>query len=86
MIRFVLNKDQRRLFEKLVIYCDHYAQLIPVSFVLGESRLIPQIRINLKLIELFWIGTFFQGSTSPWLCPAGGASLRMSPGPTDWRR
>lgn len=36
--RFVLNADQKRLFEKLVIYCDRYAQLIPVSFVLGESR------------------------------------------------
>ncbi len=34
--RFVLNDDQRRLFEKLSIYCDRYAELIPVSFVLGE--------------------------------------------------
>lgn len=34
--RFVLNDDQRRLFEQLSIYCDHYAELIPVSFVLGE--------------------------------------------------
>ncbi|KAM7414714.1 hypothetical protein PAMA_019495 [Pampus argenteus] len=33
--RFVLNDDQRRLFEKLSIYCDRYAELIPVSFVLG---------------------------------------------------
>ncbi|GAA6221442.1 bestrophin-1-like [Lates japonicus] len=33
--RFVLNVDQRRLFEKLSIYCDRYAELIPVSFVLG---------------------------------------------------
>uniref|UniRef100_A0ACB8EJ82 Bestrophin-2 n=1 Tax=Sphaerodactylus townsendi TaxID=933632 RepID=A0ACB8EJ82_9SAUR len=33
--RFVLNEDQKRSFEKLVIYCDNYANLIPVSFVLG---------------------------------------------------
>uniref|UniRef100_A0A452TJT6 Bestrophin n=1 Tax=Ursus maritimus TaxID=29073 RepID=A0A452TJT6_URSMA len=26
---------QKRYFEKLVIYCDQYASLIPVSFVLG---------------------------------------------------
>ncbi|XP_075946044.1 bestrophin-2a [Anarhichas minor] len=33
--RFVFNDDQKRLFEKLSIYCDRYAELIPVSFVLG---------------------------------------------------
>ncbi|XP_029289224.1 bestrophin-2 [Cottoperca gobio] len=33
--RFVLNDDQKRLFEKFSIYCDRYAELIPVSFVLG---------------------------------------------------
>ncbi|XP_068596038.1 bestrophin-4 [Brachionichthys hirsutus] len=33
--RFVLDDDQRRVFEKLSIYCDRYAELIPVSFVLG---------------------------------------------------
>ncbi|XP_034647648.1 bestrophin-2 [Trachemys scripta elegans] len=33
--RFVLAEDQKRYFEKLVIYCDNYANLIPVSFVLG---------------------------------------------------
>nr|XP_040017689.1 bestrophin-2 [Gasterosteus aculeatus aculeatus]XP_040017690.1 bestrophin-2 [Gasterosteus aculeatus aculeatus] len=33
--RFVMNDDQKRLFEKLSIYCDRYAELIPVSFVLG---------------------------------------------------
>ncbi|XP_037307716.2 bestrophin-2 [Pungitius pungitius] len=33
--RFVMNNDQKRLFEKLSIYCDRYAELIPVSFVLG---------------------------------------------------
>ncbi|XP_054631838.1 bestrophin-2 isoform X2 [Dunckerocampus dactyliophorus] len=33
--RFVFNAEQKRLFEKLSIYCDRYAELIPVSFVLG---------------------------------------------------
>ncbi|XP_076975712.1 bestrophin-2a [Tamandua tetradactyla] len=33
--RFVLSEEQKRYFEKLVIYCDQYASLIPVSFVLG---------------------------------------------------
>ncbi|KAL8211712.1 UNVERIFIED_CONTAM: Bestrophin-2 [Gekko kuhli] len=33
--RFVLPEDKKRYFEKLVIYCDNYANLIPVSFVLG---------------------------------------------------
>lgn len=32
----MLKDEQRRLFEKLSIYCDRYAELIPVSFVLGE--------------------------------------------------
>ncbi|KAM9376057.1 bestrophin-4 [Pholidichthys leucotaenia] len=33
--RFVLNENQQRLFEKLSLYCDRYAELIPLSFVLG---------------------------------------------------
>ncbi|XP_051827584.1 bestrophin-2 [Antechinus flavipes] len=33
--RFILTEDQRPYFEKLVMYCDQYANLIPVSFVLG---------------------------------------------------
>lgn len=36
----MLNDDQKRLFEKLSLYCDRYAELIPVSFVLGEFRLL----------------------------------------------
>ncbi|KAG7324151.1 hypothetical protein KOW79_012167 [Hemibagrus wyckioides] len=35
LYRFLLDDGQRRMFEKLAIYCDQYAQLIPVSFVLG---------------------------------------------------
>ncbi|XP_006998433.1 bestrophin-2a [Peromyscus maniculatus bairdii] len=33
--RFLLAEEQKRYFEKLVMYCDQYASLIPVSFVLG---------------------------------------------------
>ncbi|XP_073699189.1 bestrophin-2 isoform X2 [Garra rufa] len=33
--RFLLVDNQKRYFEKLSIYCNHYASLIPMSFVLG---------------------------------------------------
>uniref|UniRef100_A0A665UDK0 Bestrophin homolog n=1 Tax=Echeneis naucrates TaxID=173247 RepID=A0A665UDK0_ECHNA len=33
--RFFLYDDRKRYFEKLAIYCNHYASLIPMSFVLG---------------------------------------------------
>ncbi|XP_060907814.1 bestrophin-2-like [Labrus mixtus] len=33
--RSFLYDDQKRYFEKLAIYCNHYASLIPMSFVLG---------------------------------------------------
>ncbi|XP_049893207.1 bestrophin-3-like [Epinephelus moara] len=33
--RLVLSEDQKRLFEKLSMYCDNYAEQIPVTFVLG---------------------------------------------------
>ncbi|XP_074554228.1 bestrophin-2a-like [Halichoeres trimaculatus] len=33
--RCFLYEDQKRYFEKLAIYCNHYASLIPMSFVLG---------------------------------------------------
>lgn len=36
---FVLTEGHKRCFEKLVIYCDQYASLIPVSFVLGVCAL-----------------------------------------------
>lgn len=35
--RFFLADEQKRHFEKLSIYCNHYASLIPMSFVLGIS-------------------------------------------------
>ncbi|XP_078139433.1 bestrophin-2a isoform X1 [Centroberyx gerrardi] len=52
--RFVLNDDQKRLFEKLSIYCDRYAQLIPVSFVLG---------FYVTLVVSRWWGQF---ESVPW--------------------
>uniref|UniRef100_A0AAY5EDS9 Bestrophin homolog n=1 Tax=Electrophorus electricus TaxID=8005 RepID=A0AAY5EDS9_ELEEL len=33
--RFCLLEEQKRYFERLSIYCNHYASLIPMSFVLG---------------------------------------------------
>uniref|UniRef100_A0A672G6B0 Bestrophin homolog n=1 Tax=Salarias fasciatus TaxID=181472 RepID=A0A672G6B0_SALFA len=33
--RFVLTGHQKTLFEKLSMYCDKYAEQIPVTFVLG---------------------------------------------------
>ncbi|NXS01587.1 BEST3 protein, partial [Oxylabes madagascariensis] len=33
--RFFLTGSQKRFFEKLSIYCDKYAEQIPVTFVLG---------------------------------------------------
>ncbi|XP_068130323.1 bestrophin-2a [Hyperolius riggenbachi] len=33
--RFFLNEDQKRSFEKVSLYCNNYANLIPLSFVLG---------------------------------------------------
>ncbi len=37
--RCILTEEQRRMFEKLSVYCDQYAQLIPLSFVLGKRDL-----------------------------------------------
>nr|XP_020451824.1 bestrophin-2 isoform X2 [Monopterus albus] len=33
--RFFLYDEKKRYFEKLAVYCNHYASLIPMSFVLG---------------------------------------------------
>ncbi|NXS05927.1 BEST1 protein, partial [Oxylabes madagascariensis] len=32
--RLILSESQRLMFEKLALYCNSYAELIPVSFVL----------------------------------------------------
>ncbi|KAM4619343.1 bestrophin-4 [Polymixia lowei] len=52
--RFVLNDGQKRLFEKLSMYCDRYAELIPVSFVLG---------FYVTLVVSRWWGQF---ESVPW--------------------
>ncbi|XP_058047501.1 bestrophin-3 isoform X5 [Ahaetulla prasina] len=44
LYRFFLSESQKRYFEKLSLYCDKYAEQIPVTFVLGfmtaEERII----------------------------------------------
>ncbi|KAJ8249151.1 hypothetical protein GJAV_G00231730 [Gymnothorax javanicus] len=52
--RFLLSDPQRRLFEKLAIYCDRYAELIPVSFILG---------FYVTLVVSRWWGQF---ESVPW--------------------
>ncbi|XP_073798674.1 bestrophin-4 isoform X1 [Danio rerio] len=52
--RCVLTEEQRRMFEKLSLYCDQYAQLIPVSFVLG---------FYVTLVVSRWWGQF---ESVPW--------------------
>ncbi|KAK1788803.1 hypothetical protein P4O66_002612 [Electrophorus voltai] len=54
LYRFLLDDGQRRLFDKLAIYCDQYAQLIPVSFVLG---------FYVTLVVSRWWGQF---ESVPW--------------------
>lgn len=53
--RFVLNGDQKRLFEKLSMYCDRYAELIPVSFVLGELGVTGSLIINIQSLNCLFI-------------------------------
>ncbi|XP_030646542.1 bestrophin-1 [Chanos chanos] len=52
--RYLLNEEQKRLFEKLSLYCDRYAELIPVSFVLG---------FYVTLVVSRWWGQF---ESVPW--------------------
>ncbi|XP_076154775.1 bestrophin-4 [Alosa pseudoharengus] len=54
LYRFLLDEGQRRLFEKLAIYCDKYANLIPLSFVLG---------FYVTLVVSRWWGQF---ESVPW--------------------
>ncbi|KAK4309385.1 hypothetical protein Pmani_018963 [Petrolisthes manimaculis] len=35
LYRFLLYEDQRRLFEKVSLFCQQFSELIPLSFVLG---------------------------------------------------
>ena len=36
-----MSVDQKRFFEKLSLYCDRYAEQIPVTFILGRSECLP---------------------------------------------
>ncbi|KAM6037517.1 bestrophin-2a isoform 3-T3 [Theristicus caerulescens] len=61
--RFLLSEAQKRLFEKLVLYCDKSANLIPVSFVLGfltreERRRLEGLRspYNKFWVPCAWFG------------------------------
>lgn len=37
LCRLILSEHQKTLFKKLSVYCDKYAEQIPVTFVLGMS-------------------------------------------------
>ncbi|XP_023675470.2 bestrophin-2 [Paramormyrops kingsleyae] len=52
--RFLLRDEEKRMFEKLTLYCNHYAELIPVSFVLG---------FYVTLVVTRWWGQF---ESVPW--------------------
>lgn len=52
--RFLLHDDQKRYFEKLAIYCNHYASLIPMSFVLGEVWRCSALQCDIRLISPWW--------------------------------
>lgn len=55
--RFILSEEQKRLFEKLSLYCDRYAEQIPVTFVLGTF--IPgQLELHRSVIFSYW---FYSG-------------------------
>ncbi|XP_030222079.1 bestrophin-2 [Gadus morhua] len=67
LYRFVLNEQQKRQFENLSMYCDRYAELIPVSFVLG---------FYVTLVVSRWWGQF---ESVPWpdrLAALVGAHVR----------
>lgn len=57
--RFFLAEEQRRHFEKLSIYCNHYASLIPMSFVLGISTDFFTFTYTLKRFLVNIIGVVF---------------------------
>ncbi|TRY83044.1 hypothetical protein DNTS_004458 [Danionella cerebrum] len=44
--RFFFLEDQKRYFEKLSIYCNHYSSLIPMSFVLGNLCFYVTLIVN----------------------------------------
>ncbi|XP_069037662.1 bestrophin-1 [Lepisosteus oculatus] len=57
LYRFILPDRQRRLFEKLSLYCNRYAELIPVSFVLGlmTAEELAQLQALPSPHSKFWV-------------------------------
>ncbi|XP_074786270.1 bestrophin-2a isoform X3 [Athene noctua] len=56
--RFLLSEAQKRLFEKLVLYCDKSANLIPVSFVLVPPVHPSPAGFYVALVLERWWGQF----------------------------
>ncbi|XP_062339499.1 bestrophin-3-like [Osmerus eperlanus] len=52
--RLVLSDPQKRLFEKLSLYCDKYAEQIPVTFVLGFYVTLTVNRWWNQFVNLPW--------------------------------
>lgn len=50
--RFFLTGSQKRFFEKLSIYCDKYAEQIPVTFVLGKYWLHVKLFSNTVSVQV----------------------------------
>ncbi|MBN3311776.1 BEST1 protein, partial [Atractosteus spatula] len=74
LYRFILPDRQRRLFEKLSLYCNRYAELIPVSFVLG---------FYVTLVVSRWWGQF---ESVPWPDRLGGLVSGLVRGADDQGR
>lgn len=72
--RLILSESQRLMFEKLALYCNSYAELIPVSFVLGKELTGVQQGGEWDSISSPWFG---RAGPSLYLCKTpqvGGVS------------
>lgn len=58
--RLILSESQRLMFEKLALYCNSYAELIPVSFVLGKEMPGIQQGGEWDSISSPWLGRALQ--------------------------
>lgn len=91
--RFILKDDQKRLFEKLSIYCDRYAELIPVSFVLGQLVLKYHFFFSIPRNDVHASSPYLKSSPR-FLCDLGCVTLvgpvwkrplARPPGSISWR-
>ncbi|XP_021931171.1 bestrophin-2-like [Zootermopsis nevadensis] len=55
--RFFLDSDQKKVFEDLVMYCESYSDLIPLSFVLGFYVSIVMQRWWNQYVSIPWPDT-----------------------------